>query len=551
MSSVPYDAIVVGSGAAGACTAYSMVMKGMKVLCLEKGPWLELPDFFEGGLYGKRFASFGRGDELLFKEKEILMPPLKKELRYMSYEGSPLERTEFGWQSQMVGGGTVHYGGASFRAKPVDMLMKSTFGSRADLNTGLGSEACADLRDWPISFEELEPWYSFAEKLIGIAGAPNSELPPLRFNKAANLISEALKKNQALSAEVIPTPMAINSSRHDGRSPCHHSGLCQDFACRFEAKSDMRVTTLKHALKTGNLQIQPGTFVRKINHNNGRVISVDCISGTSDPVEKTLPCPLLVVACECIESVRLLLASNAGNQDVLGHYFMVHTTGGGRSKAPVPTTTWDTAPHTAYIDSFYDASGEGPSGFLKAGILLVSSASGPVFEVGSKKLFGEQAKVFLNEVFPFKMDLSYIGDGLATWQNRIGIRRDELDRFGMPATTIHYAPHPMDMNAARWIRDKALDIMEAAGGLTERKGASEAIKPFLKKDPTMKQLYHASGGARAGDDPKENVLNRDGKVHGLENLYVTDSSYFPSGLGVNPTLTIQANAFRIGDLLGN
>jgi len=528
-----------------------MVMQGMRVLCLEKGPWLELPEFYEGGLFGRKFSSFGRGDELLYKEKEILMPPLARELRYLNYESKGLERTQSGWQSQMVGGGTVHYGGASFRAKPVDFLMRSTFSGRADIDGALSSEAKAELRDWPISFTELLPWYELAERLIGIAGAPASGLPALKFSKAAKLIQTALKSNPGLGAEVIPTPMAINSKNHDGRSPCHHSGLCQDLACRFEAKSDMRVTLLRKALATGNLQIQPNVFVKRIIHNGGRAQSVECVYGTDNPKTEILPCPVLVVGCEAIESVRLLLASSLGNPTVLGKYFMVHTTGGARSKATSQaTTTWDTAPHTAYIDSFYSASQDGENGFLKAGVLLVSSASGPWFELNQRrpKLMGESAKLFLNEIFPFKMDLSYIGDGMATKQNRIQIRPQELDRYGMPATEIFYTPHPADLRAAKWIEEKTLDILEAAGGKTKRStDLPQALRDMLKKDPSMKNLYHASGGARAGDDPVDNVLDRNGRVHGFENVFVTDSSYFPSGLGANPTLTIQANALRIGE----
>ena len=120
-----YDAIVVGSGAGGACAAYEMVKAGMKVLMLEKGPARAVSDFQSGGAFGPYFSSRGRGDELKFIQSEYLMPELRKEIRYLTYSepGGAAPRTvptRDGWMSQLVGGGTVHYGGASFRFEEQD-----------------------------------------------------------------------------------------------------------------------------------------------------------------------------------------------------------------------------------------------------------------------------------------------------------------------------------------------------------------------------------------------------------------------------------------------
>jgi choline dehydrogenase-like flavoprotein len=391
----------------------------------------------------------------------------------------------------------------------------------------------------------MEPYYDLAEQLIGIAGAPASGLPPLRFNKAAKRIADALERVGS-EVRVLPTPMAINSARHMGRKACRNSGLCQEYACRYEAKSDARVTLLRAASETGNLTIQPMTFVRKFYAKEGRVAAVECVVGTGDGARvEQLSAPVIVVACEAIESVRLLLASGLGNPDVLGRYLMFHVTGGARSLAPEPTTTWDTAPHTAYINAFYHHTATGDRPFLKAGILLPSSVGGPLQE--GRKYWGKAAQIFFNEVYPFKMDLSYIGEGMPTRYNRVELA-EVKDRYEMRGTRISYRPHPFDLNAGAYAAARCKEILSAAGGLIEDT-APDHLRPFLFKETTAKRLFHCTGGARFGEDPATSVLDSECRVHGLENLFVADGSFMPTGGGANPTLTIQANALRVGDII--
>lgn len=554
MPAAKFDAIVIGTGAGGACAAYKLVEAGLNVLALEKGPRIGLDQISEGGVFGSTFHSNGRGDELKFITQKILQPALRKEIRFLRYSehgsNEPAPTNTFdGWMSQVVGGGTVHYGGASFRAEKIDFEMASAF-SRDSQMSGLDSQFQADLKDWPIGCSEFEPWYAEAEALIGIAGAPGSGLPPLRMNKAETQVAEALRKTGD-RAQVTHTPMAINTGKHDGRNACHHSGLCQEFACRFEAKSDMRVTVLRKAERTGRLTIQPSTFARKLIHRNGRVLSVECIAGDPEKDAKieNVSAPIIVVACEVVESIRLLLNSGIGNPDVIGKYVMYHVTGGARSISPHPTTTWDNAPHTAYIPSYYTENRKGPQPFYKTGIILFSSLNGPLQAISGrlegKYMWGEEALRFFNEIYPFKLDLSYIGEGLPTAYNRVELKRDALDRFGMPATVITYRPHPYDMNAGAFIKEECRRILKLSGCMTQDVAPPE-IARHLGKETTAQRLFHGTGGCRFGEDPKTSVLTPDCRVHEFENLFVTDGSFMPTGLGLNPTLTMQANALRVG-----
>jgi choline dehydrogenase-like flavoprotein len=566
-----YDAIVVGTGAGGACVIHQMVAAGMRVLAIEKGRRIELKEIYEGGVFGPHFSSRGRGDEIKFIRNKFLQQNLRKdlpaadrEIRYLRYshhnepEPSRPKPTSDGWMSQLVGGGTVHYGGASFRMDPVDLKMGSTFGREAMI-PGLESAHQADLKDWPLEWSELERWYEEAEKLIGIAGSPGSGLPALRMNKAESHVAEVLLRNKH-RAKVISAPMAINSGRHGGRNTCRHSGLCQDFACRFEAKSDMRVTLLRDAEATGLLDILPLAFARRLNTAEGKVTGVECVIGeAADMREKTFVAPVVVIACEVVESIRLLLASGIGNPDVLGKYVMYHVTGGARSIAPIATTSWDNAPHTGYIRSFYNDRQGGADKFLKTGILQFSTVGGPLqltdsnFEFAGtrRRAWGINAHTLFEDIYPRKMDFSYIGEGFPTAYNRVELTSvQEVDRYKMQGTVISYRPHPMDLAAGRYMEAQSKEILKLAGGITFD-DAPEKYKPFLTKKISSDRLFHGSGGCRFGENPEESVLDPDCRVHSLENLWVADGSFMPTGSGVNPTLTIQANALRVGSVIAN
>lgn len=134
---------------------------------------------------------------------------------------------------------------------------------------------------------------------------------------------------------------------------------------------------------------------------------------------------------------------------------------------------------------------------------------------------------------------------MPTQHNRVVLRRDAVDRYGMPGTEIFYRPHPFDMNAAIFAAEKAKGMLKVAGATTEDDAPAD-IREFLTKKPTARQLYHCTGGCRMGNDATTSVVNADCRLHEIENLYIADGSVFPTGSGLNPTLTIQANALRIG-----
>ena len=509
--STQYDAVVIGTGAGGAAVIHKFVEAGMRVLAVEKGRRLELSDIYEGGVFGHPFSSNGRGDEIKFIRNRFLqqnlrrdLPKAEREIRYIRYshhgEPEPAQPapTSDGWMSQLVGGGTVHYGGASFRMDPVDLRMQSTFGKEVRLPS-LPEEHQADLADWPMEWSELERWYDEAERLIGIAGAPGSGLPALRMNKAEKHVAQALKA-AGHRAQVINAPMAINSGKHGGRPACRHSGLCQDFACRFEAKSDMRVTLLRDAEKTGLLTILPLAFVRRLEVAGGRVTGVETVvQRQGGPKVETFAAPIVVVACEVVETIRLLLASGVGNADVLGRYVMYHVTGGARSISPVPTTTWDNAPHTGYIRSYYNERSSGANPFVKAGILQFSTVGGPLQVTDGTYAFGQQRR--------------------RAWGPRAhGLRggiplqaRLQLHRRGLPHRVQQGRPHRLERDGSlRHARHRHLLPPTPYGpcGGPAHGGRVKGNPPSCRRDGRRRRTGAAEAVPLEGDDRQEAVPRR-------------------------------------------
>jgi choline dehydrogenase-like flavoprotein len=528
-----------------------MVNAGLRVLMIEKGPARTDGELRTDSVFGPPLRSALRGDELKYAIGHYLMPDQRAERRELVYsepgEAIPKPQgTSRGWMSQLVGGGSVHYGGASFRQYAEDFTIESTFGDvLREHDAQLEPHRRAAVSDWPVTGPELDSWYDAAEKLIGIAGAPKG-LPPLPFNSAGRVLAKAHKGK----IEVKPTPMAINSTNHLGRPPCQNSGLCQDYACRFNAKSDMRVTLIPRMLETGLLVIRPNTIATKIEHNGKRATSISVVTRMQDGVlvGGEISAPQVVVACETLESNRLLLASSLGEPDLLGRRLMFHVTGGARGLAQNLTTTWDTAPHTSFVDHFYLDSSAGQDPFIKTGILLVSSASGPLSSVHGH-LWGDELRRFFDEVYPYKMDLSYIGEGLPTTANRVELI-SKRDRFGMPGIRVVYQPHPMDLAAGRYIASKAKEMLKTAGARTEDDVVGDPfLHKMLSKATSASRLFHATGGCWMGEDPATSVTDETCRIHGFENVYVADGSVFPTGSGVNPTLTIQANALRVGSMV--
>ena len=249
------DFIVVGIGAAGGVMAKELSTAGFRVVALEQGPWRHEKDF--------------KHDEVAVMFRAGLTNNPKKQLN--TFRKTPGERAvqqqavEYG---QMVGGGSVHFTTNYWRFHPEDFHERST----------LGAIAGADLRDWPITYDDLEPYYTKAEWDLGISGlggsnpfdGPRSKpypLPPMPVKSSGVLFERGAKK---LGLHPFPAPLAIISQQYRGRPACVHCGYCEAFGCEVGAKSSTLAALVPAAVKTGRCEIRPNSYVRKIETGKGR-----------------------------------------------------------------------------------------------------------------------------------------------------------------------------------------------------------------------------------------------------------------------------------------
>ncbi len=259
MSSDPFDVVIVGSGAGGGIAAYVLANAGARVCVLEKGPWLTKDDFGDDEL---RF-----GDRSFINEDPLIEP---RTFRNRATDGAHQVVGRVLGISRCVGGGTVHYGAVSFRLRPEDFKARSYWGSLPG----------AEIVDWPLTYDELRPYYNQVEQLVGIAGGqtrdganPGAPVPGAEWrtdpypmpghpaNYGASLFEQAAGR---LGMHPFPTPVAINNLGRDGRPGCSYCGFCSSHGCPIDAKNDTRVTALARALQTGRLEIRPDSYAFRV-----------------------------------------------------------------------------------------------------------------------------------------------------------------------------------------------------------------------------------------------------------------------------------------------
>ncbi|MEN8802006.1 MAG: GMC family oxidoreductase, partial [Thiogranum sp.] len=296
-----FDVCVIGSGAGAGPVVLTLAEAGYSVLVLEKGPWFKEQDFYK--------------DELACCRRSVYTPQLTDEqhvIEDLDSEGDWVgEATSDSgwdfWNGNCVGGSSNFMSGFFYRLKPEDFRLLSEFGPLADAN----------IADWPISYADLEPWYSRVESEVGIAGKivdhplaePRSTAdfpyPPTHEHPIAKRIDSACRQ---LGLHPLPTPRAILSRAKDKRRSCEYSGYCGSYGCSSGAKGSARAALLDRALATGHCEIRPHSKVYKLVSNaKGKIVAADYFD--ADGQTRKAAAKIFVVACQAIETCRLLLSS--------------------------------------------------------------------------------------------------------------------------------------------------------------------------------------------------------------------------------------------------
>jgi choline dehydrogenase-like flavoprotein len=529
------DFVIVGSGAAGGVVAKQLTTRGYKVVVLEQGPW-------------RTEREFPHDDIKVNQQNFFTMDWAKQPTTFRATEAETAHRQPAIMYGRLVGGTSVHFSGNYWRFRPIDFHEASVRGV-PDGST---------LADWPITYEELEPYYTMVDWEIGVSGGPGPfdpprskgyPMPPHPPKPQGVLIERGAKK---MGWTAFPAPMAITSKVYNGRSGCVQCGFCLGFGCEVRAKSSSLVTVIPKALATGRCEIRPNSYVRKVELNNqGRVTGVTYFDANRKEVFQRAKA--VIVSANGSETSRLLLNSKsnqfpdglANSSGQVGRNMMWNGAGSafgqfeheinGYKGLVATRIIWD----TYELDPKLGFVGGGGFDFRFASTPLGFAFGGgggpglppdaPTWGSGFKKQMAQQ----------FNRTLMSYGHttSLPVNQNSISLDPDLKDDWGLPAMRVTYTDHPKDLEMYRWFAGKAQELVDAAG----------ATKSWQSPIAAQQFGVHLLGTCRMGNDPKTSVVDKYHRTHDVKNLFLVDgSSFVTSGRG-QPTMTIQALAFRAGE----
>lgn len=498
-----FDAIIIGSGFGGAGVAHALVTAGRRVLMLERGEWVPRgPDNWLPGSAGMLTPHYAKD------------PPIVVDTdRGQSTQGG----------YYLVGGPSVFYGAVSLRLRERDF--------RPDHGL-IGASGAA----WPIAYQDLAPWYDRAEALLGVAGEAGEDptepprtvpypYPPMPLARISERMAGAAR---SLGLRPFRLPLAINRSA-PGRPACQACTTCDGFACAVSAKNDLATVVLPDLVRRG-LTLRPGMVATRLELAGNRIVAVDGVERTTG-LARRWQARQVVLSAGAIASPQLLLASGLDRVNPagasVGRYLQRHFNGivfGLFASAPDPVGEFhkQLAIHDLYAGD--PASGQ-PGGSLQQ---LVTPPIGLV-RANVPRPVGAVAGPLISRLTGWLL----IAEDQPQATNRITLDLTRPDRHGVPVAVLHHRYSDRDRAAGGRLRQLARRILRRAGALA------------FYYHP-IDTFSHAAGTVRMGADPRAAPLDAECRFRGVDNLSVVDASFMPTTGAVNPSLTILANALRVG-----
>jgi choline dehydrogenase-like flavoprotein len=556
-----YDAIIVGSGATGGWAAKELTQKGLTVAVLEAGRKLNpLKDYTEHTWpYELKFRGFGDRSDM-----ERTQPIQSKcyacneygrqffvndlENPYTTPPGKP-----FYWiRSRQVGGRSIPWGRQTYRLSNYDF--------KAASRDGYGD-------DWPISYEELAPYYDKVEEFIGISGSyenlpqlPDSKfLPPMSLTCGEMVLKKAVDKLGDSHRRVIIGRCAIltkpiHQGTPDARAACHWCGHC-DRGCTTKSYYSSPASTLPAAARTGRMTLIPHAVVSHIivDKQNGKAKGLHYVDALTRNHREVLG-KIVLLCAGTLESTRIMLNSTsslypngiANSSGVVGHYLMDHVGGGGASGS-LPMLDGkhlepDGRANGIYIARFRNLTTK--HGRFIRGYGFQGGAGQPLWEHAKGIAgFGSELKKAVREYHPWGIGLGGFGECLARRENHVRLNEAVVDAWGIPVLHIEAAFGDNEREIVKDMGDTAAEMLNAAGARDIHVNYGPTSTPGI--------LIHEVGTARMGNDPKKSVLNKFNQAHDVKNLFVTDGACYVSSGNQNPTLTMMAITSRACDYIAD
>ncbi len=506
-----YDAIIVGTGAGGGTLAHTLARAGKRVLILDRGPFLP------------------REKENWDTVAVFLRNRYHTTDAWTDKHGKEIHPGTGYW----VGGNTKVYGAAMFRLRERD------FGTLQH-EGGVSPE-------WLVKYDEFEPYYARAEHLYdvhGQAGVDPTEpwrSGPYPYPAMANEPRMQVVHDEVAAQGLRPFPVPLGLKRNESdllKSPCIRCDTCDGFPCLVHAKADADINCVRPVMDLPNVTLKTGARVLKVNTNAAGTEATGVTVELADEARPaTFTADVVVVSCGAINSAALLLASatdahptGLGNRssDMVGRHFMFHN-----SNAMLAISqhyNGDKYMKTWGINDYYFGTAEYPH------------PMGSVQPVGSfrPEMMRPEATFLAPE---FALDIA-ASHAVPWWLMTEDLpKSDNRVRLVDGKVRLEYTPN--NQTSFQTLIKTWTAALKKAGHATTTMG----LAAYFKQTIPIEGVGHQNGTCRFGDDPKTSVLDRDCQTHDVRNLYVVDGAFFPSCGAVNPSLTIIANALRVGDHL--
>ena len=492
-----WDVIVVGSGFGGSMAAHGLVQAGLDVLMLELGPWIDRGP-------SQRAWSVCWNDRAGYSQDP-------------GYRVEGESRKQIG-SFHCVGGASLFYGGVALRMRERDFA---------------GYDGVAPGLSWPFAYRELAPHYDEAERLLGIIGDDGSDpTAPPRGRPVPKPLMDLSPTSRALEAAALRLgmhPFRIPLAIDRGPDPCEGCCACDGFVC--ERKNDLATAVLPRLQQAG-LHVRPDTVVRRLFAEGARVVAVDAVDRNSGE-RLRFEADRFVLAAGALATPQLLLASGLNHRspagETIGRYLMRHCNGIVLGAGPPSIGDPDDFRKEIGIHDFYFGDPGDSRAPERLGVIQQLRATRIALALAPLPASVREA---LNPVASRLLGFIVMAEDQPRASNRVELEPLKTDRFGRPRARVHHRHTERDRAARRALAKRAREVL------------IEAHAAFTVTLPVT-TFSHAMGTVRMGENPSRFPVAPDGRFRGVENLWITDASVFPTSAAVNPSLTIAANALRV------
>lgn len=552
----PVDVAVIGLGAAGGVAVLPLARAGLKVAGLEAGTWMDPHRDYHA-------------DEIFNNVRRLVTSSFKAQQELPTIRATPSDPARSAGVHPMmnaIGGTSIHYWGQSWRLKAWD------FQTRTETIKRYGAGAIpkgSTLEDWPLTYDEIEPFYDLIEHEIGVSGkagniqgtldpagnvyeAPRQREYPMPHLREAGFTEHMFDTAKKLGWKPFHPPAAINSQPYRGRPACGYHGYCATGGCHLNAKNSTAITTIPEAVKTRNLTIFDKAHVTRIIADaKGKVSGVQYLRGGKEYFQ---PAKVVLVGGYTYENSRLLLLSKSkaypkglsNNHGQVGRHYFGHYTNAVTALFPEDINVWYGTPAQGvtvdeFADDNFDHSG---MGFIGGVTLHVYTERHPIDASGMNTYgapaWGSAWKKFVRENAG-RVAITYLQTSSFPYESGFLDLDDQTgDPLGDPVCRITTGGNKENEGRAVECAQKKMEQWFRAAG---------AIQVTLPPANGPGISTHAFGGTRMGDNPETNVVDRWGFSHEAPNLGVLGASTMGTSGARNPTLTVQALAWRTADHL--